>query len=65
MFGEDDIETLQARVALASSYRAAGRAEEGAALQDRVVADSERLLGRDHPATKGARKTRELNRPKP
>jgi hypothetical protein len=48
-------------VALASSYRAAGRKQEGAALQDRVVADSERLLGSDHPSAKAARRTRQLN----
>jgi hypothetical protein len=41
----------------------AGRADEGRELQDRVVADSERLLGKDHPATVAARKTRRLNSP--
>jgi hypothetical protein len=46
---------------LASSYRLAGRMEDGAALQDHVVAESERVLGHDHPATVAARKTRELN----
>jgi hypothetical protein len=57
----DDLETLQARVSLAASYRMAGRREEGAALQRRVIADSERLLGEEHPATKAARKTLDLN----
>ena len=54
-------ESASWRVTLASSYRTAGRKQEGAELQDRVIADSERLLGSDHPATKAARRTRELN----
>jgi hypothetical protein len=39
--------------------------EDGEALQDYVVAESERLLGHDHPATIAARKTRDLNPAKP
>jgi hypothetical protein len=35
--------------------------QDGVDLQDHVIAESERLLGHDHPATKAARRTRELN----
>jgi len=61
LFGADHTDTLTARRDLASSYRAAGRAEEGRKLQEALVADLERLLGPDHPATQFAIKTLEDN----
>ncbi|MFG2820029.1 tetratricopeptide repeat protein [Kitasatospora sp. NPDC048365] len=38
-----------------ASYRQAGRTGEAIGLLERVVADSERLLGHDHPDTLTAR----------
>jgi hypothetical protein len=40
---------------LASSYRQAGRIDEAITLLEAVLADSERLLGPEHPATRAAR----------
>ncbi|WP_373307397.1 tetratricopeptide repeat protein [Streptomyces violaceus] len=43
--------TLTSRANLAASYAHAGRTGEAIAIEERVVADSERLLGEDHPDT--------------
>ncbi|MFI7662737.1 tetratricopeptide repeat protein [Micromonospora parva] len=42
---------MTARANLARSYRQAGRTTEAIALLTKVVADSRRLLGDDHPTT--------------
>jgi hypothetical protein len=36
---------------IANSYRTAGRVAEAIELQERVVAEMERILGEDHPTT--------------
>jgi hypothetical protein len=46
---------LTTRNNLASSYRSAGRTGEAIELQERVLADSERILGAEHPDTIAAR----------
>jgi len=58
--GEEDLETLNLRANLASSYRQAGRTQHATELQRLLVADLERILGADHPATKGAKRMLEL-----
>ena len=49
-------DTLTSRNNLAMSYWAAGRTVEAILLLERSLADSERVLGADHPNTKAARK---------
>jgi tetratricopeptide (TPR) repeat protein len=51
-----DAGTLPARRRLAELYWSDGRRAEAIKLQESVLADSERLLGRHHPATKRARR---------
>ena len=46
---------MTARANLAASYWQAGRTGEAIALLERVLADSERLLGEEHPDTLTAR----------
>jgi hypothetical protein len=46
---------MAARHNLADAYRSAGRLDEAIPLLERTVADHERLLGADHPATLTAR----------
>ncbi|MFI0998681.1 FxSxx-COOH system tetratricopeptide repeat protein [Streptomyces galbus] len=64
VLGPDHPDTLTSRSNLAHSYRAAGlvgfgraapRVDEAVALDERVLADRERLLGPDHPDTVRAR----------
>jgi len=43
--GPEHPDTLGARANLATSYRSAGRTAEAVAIFERVVANSERLLG--------------------
>ncbi|MEY2441631.1 MAG: hypothetical protein QOJ46_1057 [bacterium] len=55
---DDPILDIVDRIAwsdLALSYRSAGRTGEAIELQERVVADRERILGAEHPATIAAR----------
>ena len=49
------LDTLTARGNLAVSYWSAGRTGEAIALHEQVAADTERLLGPDHPDTLSAR----------
>jgi len=53
--GPEHPNTLTARANLASSYWSAGRTAEATAIDEQVLADSDRLLGPDHPATLTAR----------
>ena len=55
LYGPDTLETLTARSFLASAYRAAGDLDAAAPLHELNVADSERVLGEDHPQTLDAR----------
>jgi hypothetical protein len=49
--GPDHPDTLGTRHNLASSYWSAGRTQDAINLQERVLADRERILGPDHPNT--------------
>ncbi|MFE0730562.1 tetratricopeptide repeat protein, partial [Streptomyces antibioticus] len=53
--GPDHPDTLTARSNLAVSYSDAGRTQDALDLDERVLADMERLLGPDHPDTLTAR----------
>lgn len=53
--GADSSETLAARESLASSFWEAGRTTDALAVDERVLADTERLLGHQHPDTLRAR----------
>jgi thioredoxin-like negative regulator of GroEL len=54
--GGDHPGTLAARSNLASTYLQAGRPAEAVPLFERTLADSERVLGADHPITQAARR---------
>jgi hypothetical protein len=49
------LDTLTARANLADTYRQAGRTNDAITLLEQVVADSERLLGAEHPHTVAAK----------
>ncbi|WP_053763710.1 tetratricopeptide repeat protein [Streptomyces sp. AS58] len=51
LLGGEHAETLEARSALATAYRLAGRLEEAISGGEWAAADVERLLGDDHPTT--------------
>ncbi|MFF3950546.1 tetratricopeptide repeat protein [Streptomyces sp. NPDC001902] len=51
LLGGEHAETLEARSALATAYRMAGRLEEAISRGEWAAADAERLLGDDHPTT--------------
>ncbi|MEU6375879.1 tetratricopeptide repeat protein [Streptomyces sp. NPDC046909] len=51
LLGGEHAETLEARSALATAYRMAGRLEEAISGGEWAAADAERLLGDDHPTT--------------
>lgn len=49
--GSDHPDTLASRNDLASAYESAGRPDEAIGFFEQVVAESERVLGIDHPVT--------------
>lgn len=53
--GTDPKKALISRNNLASAYQAAGRLAEAIPILEQTLADSERVLGTDHPDTKGLR----------
>lgn len=55
MRGDDHPTTLKPRDNPAMSHLTAGRTAEAIRLYERTLADSERVLGADHPNTKAAR----------
>ncbi len=55
LLGPEHPATLTAAAALAVAYWSAGRTVEAIAIEEQVLADSERLLGTEHPATLTAR----------
>jgi len=53
MAGPEHPETLSSRNNLATARRGAGRTDEAITLFEQTLADRERLLGSDHPRSRG------------